>query len=389
MWPCKDIDFSWSDIRFAVCACITTYIAKGEKQRLAIENKHNRLICLSVRAAFDLYLTAREWTYGDECIFIGVNVPDMFRIAASHGLLVRGTDIDPISTQPILSQLRANINPRTRFVVVPHLFGHRLDLHAVIELADAYGIDVIEDCAQAFAGNSWWGTDGATLSLFSFGPLKTATALQGAVVIVRDTVLLETMKRKLASYPVQSTWRYFLRVLRFTALKITMRPLIYGLLVRTIRLLGINHEFVVHSSTKSTPINELERWSLLRPSNALMSVIERKISNSDASFQLRIAKGSSLVVKIAKDIPLVLRDQRPNVFWMVPLLVSDAARFKHELRRKGFDALSARLEAVECVRMPGAKALANAVMLPFSPAMPNSEIQRLQNLVMDLFTSTD
>ena len=387
MWPCKDIDFTWSDIRFSISACIASYVVKRDEHRLDNVSGQSALVCMSVRAAFDLYLTVRKWAPGDECIFVGVNVPDMFRIAESHGLLVYGTDIDPITTQPVLSQLRASINPRTRFIVVSHLFGYRLDLTAVIELANAQGLDVIEDCAQAFAGNSWWGTSGATLSLFSFGPMKTSTALQGAVAIVQETALRESMRLKLESYTTQPAWRYFSRIVRFALLKLATHRFIYGLLVRIVRMLRFDHESLIHASTKSTSASGFQRWLSVRPCGALVRVIERKIFTSESSLKLRVEKGLTLVDAIGQDVPLVLRNQRPNMFWMVPILVNDKDRFKCVLRKEGFDAVSVRLESVTGARTTGALALANAVMLPFSPQMPSSEIQRLQNLVTKLYVS--
>ena len=377
VWPCKDIDFSWTDVGYAVRMCLTIFPERRQKSEVPIQANGDSLFCLSVRAAFDLYLNARSWQDGDECIFVGVNVPDMIRIAESHDLRVRGVDMDPITTMVELSQLEANINPRTRFIVVAHLFGHRLDLRQVIDLASRYGLDVIEDCAQAFAGRSWWGTRGVTLSLFSFGPMKTATALQGAVAVVRDAALFEMMASKLTTYPVQPTWRYFLRIVRFGSMKVATQPLIYGVLFRLMRMLRINHENVIHASTKSASGKLFQRWLRTQPCTALIRVIERQICSSDADLKLRISKGSSLHAAIGEGVSLVVRDQHPNVFWMVPVLVDDPESFKNVLRSSGFDAVSGRLATVNCEDTKGAKRLSSAVMLPFSPQMSDKDLQRI------------
>ncbi len=377
LWPCKDIDLSWLDIVFALRMCFLCPIVGGGSWGLGLRNDDTVLPCMSVRAAFDLYLTARRWGQGDECIFVGLNVPDMFRIAESHGLSVCGTDIDPITTQADLFQLRARINPRTRFVVIPHLFGHRLDLRDVIELAERHGIEVIEDCAQAFSGQHWWGTQGATVSLFSFGPMKTATALQGAVVVVRDSVLAKAMKRELATYATQPTWRYLVRVLRFAAMKIATYPLIYGLLVYGIRKFQVDHEYLIHSSTKSVSSDGFTTRLRTRPCRALVRVIERRVEESDASLQLRELKGTVLHGAIANEVPLVLRNRRPNSYWMIPVLADDVEKFKNALRDKGFDALSGRLAAIGSEKLSGAEKLEESVMLPFSPRMSDVELNRL------------
>ena len=376
MWPCKDIDVSWMDVLFALRVCVKRDLTPITEAGFRSESIRS-LFCISVRAAFDLYLRSRRWSRGDECIFVGLNVPDMFRIAESYGLRVIGSDIDPITTKLDISQLRASINENSRFIVVPHLFGHRLDLRPVIELAKSLKLHVVEDCAQAFAGPDWSGSEGATLSLFSFGPLKTATALQGAVAIVRDSSLWEAMDRELQSDRVQPTWRYAARVVRFAMMRIATQRFVYGLFVRLIRSLGIDHETVIHAATKSATGASFERWLRTRPCTALKHVIRRRIVDSEPFFQSRIAKGLVLFDAIGESVPLVLRGQQPNVFWVVPIRTEAPETLKDLLRDEGFDAISGRLIAVKGCSVDGAKVLENGVMLPFSRRMSETELQRL------------
>ena len=382
LWPCKDIDFSWSDVGFALRNCLYTARSHADGKGL-LDPTHHSLICMSVRATFDLYLASRGWGTGDECIFVGVNVPDMYRIAESRGLSVVGTDIDHLTTEVNLSQLRERISRNTRCIVIPHLFGYRYSLNGVIELANRHRIDVVEDCAQAFAGTNWSGSEGAILSLFSFGPMKTASALQGAIAIVRDPNLFESMSRRLISYPIQTTWRYFARVLRFSVMKIASHRMIYSVFVQTMRFLRVDHEVVIHASTKSATGASFEQWLKMRPCDALIRVIQRQVSSSDESVRWRVAKGECLTNSIGESVCLVLRNQRPNVYWMVPVLVRDQERFKNALRLEGFDAMSGRLKAFDKVGTVGATTLENALMLPFSPSMSDAELQRLGEFVTD------
>ncbi len=380
MWPCKDIDVSWMDVLFALRVCVKRDHTPITEAGFRSESNRS-LFCISVRAAFDLYLRSRRWSRGDECVFVGLNVPDMFRIAESNGLRVIGSDIDPITTKLDISQLRASINENTRFIVVPHLFGHRLDLSPVIELAKSLELDVVEDCAQAFAGPDWSGSEGATLSLFSFGPMKTATALQGAVAFVRDSNLREAMDRELQSYPVQPTWRYAARVVRFATMTIATQRFVYGLFVRLLRSLSVNHETVIHAATKSATSASFERWLRTQPCTALKQVIRRQIANSEPSFQTRIEKGSVLFNAIGESVPLVLRGQQPNVFWMVPILTETPETLKDLLRDEGFDAISGRLVTIKGSTVDGANTVENGVMLPFSPRMSETELRRLGGIV--------
>lgn len=385
MWPCKDIDFSWSDIFYAVRSCLLAFRGRRKNDGFPVQTDGEALLCMSVRAAFDLYLSVRAWAHGDECVFVGINVPDMFRIAQSHGLRILGVDIDPITTEVNLKQLEASIKPNTRFVVVPHLFGHRLELRSVVNLANRHGLDIVEDCAQAFAGKHWWGTEGVVLSLFSFGPMKTATALQGAVAIVRDTSLFSAMQRALDAYPVQPGWRYFFRVVRFGFMKMATRPLIFGMLIRVLRCLRIDHETIIHASTKSTASASFKRGLHARPCTALMRVIRRQINSSDASIELRISKGRQLESAIDEEVPLVLRNRQPNMFWIVQVLVDDPVKLKDTLRGEGFDAMSGRLVATKGINSSGTETLLKAVILPFCVRMKEADVRRLGGIVSKHF----
>ena len=388
MWPCKEVDFSWSDAWFAFRAC--TGLLGKSRPVFEFDNETNKsFVCLSVRSAFDLYLSSRTWCADDECIYVGVNVPDMMRLAELHGLRIVAVDIDPLTTKVNLHELQSKFSKNTRFILIPHLFGYRGNIAEIVDIAQRYGVDVIEDCAQAFAGPSWTGTQTATVSLFSFGPLKTTSALQGGIAVVRDPKLLEVMKQRRIAYPRQSTWSYLMRVIRFMAFKLASGPVMYGLFVGTLRRFDVDHEQLVHALTKS--VVGLSFIQSLRkvPSHALTRVIHTKVMCSQAAMTARTNAGMHLEQAIGPEVSLVLRDQRPHHFWMVPVLTPQALRLKHELRRHGFDAMSGRLSATGGHATTGAQALEDAVYLPFSSRMPVNELRRLGEVVTRFYSSAN
>lgn len=94
-------------------------------------------------------------------------------------------DVDPATMLMDPRALAAAITPRTRAVIVTHLYGHMADMPAL--LAAAGGVPVIEDCAQAHGARlegrhaGTWGAAGC----FSFYPTKNLGALGdgGALVV--------------------------------------------------------------------------------------------------------------------------------------------------------------------------------------------------------------
>jgi dTDP-4-amino-4,6-dideoxygalactose transaminase len=82
--------------------------------------------------------------------------------------------------------------PSYACIIVTHLYGQIADMPAIMALADAHGVPVLEDCAQAH-GAQWGGRRagawGAVAS-FSFYPTKNLGALgDGGAVVSHDAAL--------------------------------------------------------------------------------------------------------------------------------------------------------------------------------------------------------
>jgi dTDP-4-amino-4,6-dideoxygalactose transaminase len=107
-------------------------------------------------------------------------------------------DVEPRSLNMDAAALAAALTPRTRAVVVTHLYGRMADLPLLLEVANRAGVPLIEDCAQAHgaaregrpAGS--WGAAGC----FSFYPTKNLGAVgDGGAVVTSDAVLAGRVRR--------------------------------------------------------------------------------------------------------------------------------------------------------------------------------------------------
>lgn len=128
---------------------------------------------------------------GDE--FITTSITDM---GALTPILYQGAipvfcDVDPKTCNVTASAIEAAISPRTKAIVVTHLFGNPADMTAIMALANERKIPVIEDCSQAF-GTTWAGqpigTFGA-LGCFSLQQGKHITTGEGGLVVSNDDAL--------------------------------------------------------------------------------------------------------------------------------------------------------------------------------------------------------
>jgi len=94
-------------------------------------------------------------------------------------------------------QVVAKIGPKTKAVIVVHLFGQCADMDPILAAARKHGIPVIEDAAQALGARDKGrqaGTMG-TLGTFSFFPTKNLGALgEGGLVTTSDAALAEKIR---------------------------------------------------------------------------------------------------------------------------------------------------------------------------------------------------
>src|SRR5262245_15903239 len=84
--------------------------------------------------------------------------------------------------------VEAKITPRTKAIMVVHMMGNPARLDELKAIADAHGLPLVEDCAQAF-GASYKGKPIGSMGrvgTFSFNVYKTITSGDGGMVITND-----------------------------------------------------------------------------------------------------------------------------------------------------------------------------------------------------------
>ena len=160
--------------------------------------------------AIHLALEALGIGAGDEVI-----VPTFTYIASVNTILQTGaTPVYVDSLEETLqvdpAAIRAAIGPRTKAVMVVHLYGHPCDMDEIVAICRKHSLLLVEDCAEAF-GSQWKGRhvgsfgDAAT---FSFFGNKTITTGEGGMVLARDPEVMARC-RHLKSQGVSATREYW------------------------------------------------------------------------------------------------------------------------------------------------------------------------------------
>jgi perosamine synthetase len=393
VWAFKRIDWSWSDWRFAVGQCVAPLDLDATLR--SVESTWSpagdALACFSVRSGFDLFLRAVKWTPGDEIVFTAYTHAHMPQIAREHGLRVRPVDIDPMSTLPDLSDVEVALTDRTRMVVFTHLFGAQMDVSDLRALTSERGVLLMEDCAQAYAGPEWRGHPDSDLALFSFGPLKTATALGGCLGRVRDEGTRNRMRDLRDGDPRQPVGEFLKRVLTYGALHAVTDPGVFGLVADLAALVGRDHQVLGNKLTLAFPGSGLTGRIRRSPSAPLAGLLERRVRQGRDAVEPRIRAGERLLEALGPQAPIPTGRHRPHAFWLVPVLVDEPQRLRARLRKEGIDAMDGRSISVvsddtgQAGALEGARRLhEGAVYLPFSPEMPPRLLEGMARTVLAL-----
>ena len=382
MWVRRRIDIRWSDLAFGLWRCVFP----GESRRAAIERAWSRdasaVACLSVRTGFDLCLQALELPKGSEILMSAVNVPAMFRLVEEHGLVPVPLDIDSEGLRPTLADVRHAIMPRTQAIVIAHLFGTRADLDDIAALARERGLVMIEDHAQAFCGVPDTVPASADIAFWSFGPIKAATALGGAIAAARDPRLIGRMRVIESGYPVQPWTHYVLRLLKYAMLKAASYRFPFGVLVKALSWFG-DYDAWLNARVRSFEDAGLVSALRHRPRGSLFALLERRLRDFDvADVARRRRRGLEFerMIRGYACVPGAVAAWRG--FDLFPARVANTARLLAALRRHGFDAGTRGnlvvLDAENGVAPANARQLlAATVFIPFYAAMPDRELRRL------------
>jgi perosamine synthetase len=395
MWVRKRLDIGWSDLAVGLLRTAVPAPRQAAQQRVEAiwSASGDCLACLSVRSGLDLLLAALEYPPGSEILMSAMTIPDMARIVEHHRLVPVPVDLDLDTLGPDLESLRRGITPASRAIVVAHLCGGRLGLGPVVALARKHGLLVVEDCAQAFAGLGYAGDPEADVSMFSFGPIKTATALGGAMFRVRDRETLKRMRSRQADRPIQKRRTYLCRLLKYSAFKALSQPMAYGMLVRAWRAMGRDYDRLVNGSVRGFPGPDFFDRIRQQPSSPLLSVLGRRLRTYDrVRLELRAAKGDRLSRLLNGSVLCAGRASTPHNCWVFPIAVDNPLEVIAALRQAGFDATQGHSM---CVVSPpqdrprlaahrAAAVLAKIVYLPIYPEIPDDALEVMSRVVFEV-----
>ncbi len=205
--PLLDLTAQYATIRDEVAPALQSVIERQafimgpeipelERAIAALSHAKHAIACASGTDALLLPLRTLGLTATDEVI-----APSFTFFATAGAIHNAGgrpvfADIDPQTFNITAEAIERAITPRTRAIIVVHLFGQMAPMEAILPIAKKHGLAVIEDGAQSIGarrriGDTWrMAGELGTVGTLSFFPSKNLGAWgDGGMMVTQDDAL--------------------------------------------------------------------------------------------------------------------------------------------------------------------------------------------------------
>ncbi len=154
--------------------------------------KHGIAVCNGT-AALDVAVEALEIGPGDEVILPTFTIISCVLQIARSGAIPVLVDADPLTWNMDVTQIEARVTPRTKAIMVVHIYGLPVHMDPVLDIAKRYDLKIIEDAAEVI-GQTYRGKPCGSfgeISTVSFYPNKHVTTGEGGMILTDDDELAE------------------------------------------------------------------------------------------------------------------------------------------------------------------------------------------------------
>jgi perosamine synthetase len=339
MIPRGRIDIGYSDIIRGLFYCCRNFLGLPNSNTTPIEDS-NQLICLSVRTGFDLVLTALNLPPGSEIIVSNISIPDMFAIVIAHKLVAVPVSINKDTLNTSVREIKDAISTKTKVILITHLFGAVSEMDETVKIAAQHNLIVIEDGAQAYAGNNYKGHPATDVVMQSFGMIKTNTAISGSIISLNNLHLAKKVGFLNNQFPVQPVYPYLKKLIKAFFIRLLTTRWVYTLVYYVIKKQNKDIDQVLSGFTRGFPGADILKKIRFQASTPLKRLLTYKIQHYPISI---LVKREQYAKNILSTIPVDMVIGSKNVnhsHWVLPVAVNDSQKFIKYLRQKGFDATS-------------------------------------------------
>lgn len=386
---------SWTDLIAAKLYTIAPGTPDAVQRRVESMWAPDTVACLSVRSGLDAVFQLLELPAGSEIVMSAITIPHILHILAHHNLVAVPVDIDLPTLSIKANDVRNAITPRTKAILVAHLFGSRMPLDEIVAIASERNLLLLEDCAQANDGTSFRGHSEATVSMFSFGSIKRQTALGGGLLRFHDPVFAERVRQLQATYPRQPRMAFLKRITTMFVVKALVIRANFTMFVTVCRMTGVDHDKALGTALRGFKKGDLISHLRHRPSVGLLRLLERRLKDSPVpSIRARM----NIVATVTSEFPGLDqpgRNAERHTHWLFPIMAAQPDRMMRLLWSHGIDATcgASNLTAVPAPadrRSPvsAERFMRQVLYLPLDPTATDAETRDMARIVRSMQSPT-
>ncbi|MEO5814122.1 MAG: DegT/DnrJ/EryC1/StrS family aminotransferase [Gemmatimonadaceae bacterium] len=382
---------SWTDLLAGSVYCVLPGSADALQRNIEALWAPNTVASLSVRSGLDALLHVFAFPRGSEIIVSAITIPHVVDILLEYGLVPVPVDIDLATLAIDADDVRSAITPRTKAILVAHVFGSRMPLDEIVAVAREHSLPLLEDCAQANDGSAWRGHADATVSMFSFGSIKRQTALGGGVLRFRDAALAGQVRQQQATYARQSRGSYLKRVGTMMVLKAVTARAMFNVFIGFCNVRGMDHDKTLGTALRAFSKGDLFVRLRQQPSVPLLRMLQRRLRQSLVE---SVAERVAIVDVVTSEFPELNRpgtEALRHSHWLFPMLTTEPEELMHQLWARGFDAtcgasnlISVKAPAGCAVPVQAERLMDEVLYLPLYPSASPSEMRELARAVREL-----
>jgi perosamine synthetase len=174
------------------------FVRKLEEGMASVTGQRYGIAVMNGSVALEVALAALRIGPGDEVILPSFTIISCAAAIVRAGATPVVIDSDPVTWNLDPAKLEGVITPRTKAIMVVHIYGLPVDMDPVVEIAGKHGLKIVEDSAEQI-GQVYYTRLGKSKMIGSFGdittlsfyPNKHVTTGEGGMVLTSDETLAE------------------------------------------------------------------------------------------------------------------------------------------------------------------------------------------------------
>jgi len=201
----RDVELATEAVRAGWVSSAGPFVEAFETGWASYCGRKHGIAVTSGTAALQLAVRGLDLGPDDEVILPTFTIVSCALAVVYAGAKPVLVDIDPRTGTIDPAEAAARLTPKTRAIMPVHIYGHPVDMDPIHSLADANGLAVIEDSAEAHGAEYLTGRSepGArwvrcgnlgTLSIFSFYANKMVTTGEGGMLLTDDDTLADRLR---------------------------------------------------------------------------------------------------------------------------------------------------------------------------------------------------